>query len=151
MWLPKRKINHSSSKQNDLFFYCCLFNITASAITKATFMIAIPTNPNNSSLIIINNAVSIIITTSIYQSHNQSCRIYVKHKRWQHTLLILTFLCNYIIHSVKSQVVSENLFHIFNNKNFQLLVGNFYCYSSSIGPNNSSNFASNSFCKFISS
>ena len=40
-------------------------------INKAIFMIVIPTNPKKSMYVILNNADSTILTTTIYQSHNQ--------------------------------------------------------------------------------
>ena len=68
-WLPKESINHSLVKAEWFIFYC-LCSKKHMMINKATFMIAIPTNPKTSRYVISNKATSTILTTSIYQSHN---------------------------------------------------------------------------------
>ena len=58
------------SKAEWFIFYCLCSKIQM-MINKATFMIVIPTNPKKSRYVILNNADSTILTTPIYQSHNQ--------------------------------------------------------------------------------
>ncbi len=59
---------------------------------KVMFMIVKPTNPKINRYVILNKAVSTILTTSIYQYHKLAAYGVVcknqKSKRWQHTPLI---------------------------------------------------------------
>ena len=58
------------SKAEWFIFYCLCSKIQM-MINKATFMIAIPTNPKKSKKLIFNSVISTILTTSIHESHNQ--------------------------------------------------------------------------------
>jgi len=66
------KITVYSTKSRTVIFYCLCSN-QQMMINKATFMIVTPTNPKKSRYVISNKATSTILTTPIYQSHNQSC------------------------------------------------------------------------------
>ena len=65
----KNKNNHSTRQSRMVIFYCLCSKIQI-MINKATFMIAVPTNPKKSRYVISNKAVSTILTTSIIQSYN---------------------------------------------------------------------------------
>ena len=69
-WLPSKRYKPFTRSKAEWFIFYCLCSKIQMMINKATFMIAIPTNPKKSRYVILNNADSTILTTSIYQSHN---------------------------------------------------------------------------------
>ncbi len=93
------------SKAEWFIFYCLCSKIQM-MINKATFTIVIPINPKKNRYVIFNNANSTILTTPIYQSHNQkSWKQYVNIKE----LKVAT-------HSAYSHFLCTTLYNIFCQK-----------------------------------
>ena len=104
------------------FIFYCLCSKMQMMINKATFMIAIPTNPKKSRYVILNNTNSTILTTPIYQSHNQkSWKQYVNIKE----LKVAT-------HSAYSHFLCITLYNIFYPKTSEhSKILQLFCFGSS--------------------
>ena len=81
-----------------VYFYCCLLNIIANAIIKATFMIVTTTIPKNSSFIVLNNAISTISTTSNFSLAVLLwiCKKVATHSAYFHFLCELVYTISFI-------------------------------------------------------